>query len=135
MTPNPALSISTREGGSVDFRKSWVSGAQVVGDPATLGRVVRKLLESATRYAINCIELAVTETNGSVALTVDDDGPGIPTADRDGLFYRFIRLDKARDRDHGGAGLGLAMVEEIIEHHMVGCEAYGTDIVRSEGGS
>lgn len=96
---------------------SRVSGAQVTGDPAALSRVVGNLLENASRYATSRIDLALTEANGSVLLTIDDDGPGIPAAARTKVLDRFTRLDEARDRDHGGAGLGLAIAKEIIEYH------------------
>ena len=46
-------------------------------------------------------------------VVVEDDGPGIPPAERDRVFERFTRLDEARDRDAGGAGLGLAIVREL----------------------
>ena len=47
-------------------------------------------------------------------VTVDDDGPGIPAADRERVFRRFTRLDEGRARDAGGAGLGLAIVRELV---------------------
>lgn len=47
-------------------------------------------------------------------VTVTDDGPGIPAVDRDRVFDRFTRLDDARTRDSGGAGLGLAIVRELV---------------------
>jgi signal transduction histidine kinase len=50
-------------------------------------------------------------------LTVDDDGPGIPEDRRDVVFGRFVRLEASRDRDHGGVGLGLAIVAEIVRAH------------------
>ena len=48
---------------------------------------------------------------------VVDDGPGIPAIDRERVFARFTRRDDARDRDSGGAGLGLAIAREIIRRH------------------
>ena len=47
-------------------------------------------------------------------MTVTDDGPGIPAGDRERVFDRFTRLDDARTRDAGGAGLGLAIVRELV---------------------
>jgi signal transduction histidine kinase len=53
-------------------------------------------------------------SNGrDVTLTVDDDGPDVPADQRAGVFQRFVRLDDARTRDHGGAGLGLAVVATV----------------------
>ena len=50
-------------------------------------------------------------------ITVDDDGPGIATADRERVFERFVRLDEARARAEGGTGLGLAIVSEVVAAH------------------
>ena len=60
---------------------------------------------------------AARETDDGVELVVEDDGPGIPSNDRQRIFDRFVRLDEARARDAGGSGLGLAIVEEIVTAH------------------
>jgi signal transduction histidine kinase len=52
-----------------------------------------------------------------VRLRVEDDGPGIPEADRERVLERFVRLDDARARDDGGSGLGLAIVAELVAAH------------------
>ena len=52
-----------------------------------------------------------------IDLSIADDGPGIAREDRKRVFERFTRLDAARNSDEGGAGLGLAIVREIVEHH------------------
>jgi signal transduction histidine kinase len=50
-------------------------------------------------------------------LTVDDDGPGIPEAERNRVLRRFVRLDEARSRNDGGSGLGLSIVDEVARAH------------------
>lgn len=83
-------------------------------DPRALSRVLANLLDNAVRYAESRVTLEVGADDGGVVLTVTDDGPGIPAADRDRVFDRFTRLADARDRDSGGSGLGLAIVRELI---------------------
>ena len=91
---------------------------QLVGDARLLERVVRNLVENARGHAREVVHVSVSTVGEDVAvLTVDDDGPGIPEDRRDAVFGRFVRLEASRDRDHGGVGLGLAIVAEIVRAH------------------
>ncbi len=66
---------------------------RLVGDPGGLSRVLRNLLENAERHATSLIELRVRPDGPNAVVTVGDDGPGIPQADRTRVFDRFVRLD------------------------------------------
>ena len=92
-----------------------VSAARVLGDERMLGRLVRNLVDNAARHANSTVRISVSQREGSSVLTVDDDGAGIPPADRERVFDRFVRLDEGRSRDAGGSGLGLAIVRAIAE--------------------
>jgi len=93
------------------------SPAWTEGEPEALRRVVANLVDNAVRHARGRVELAVTQDGPQALLTVTDDGPGIPAVDRERVFDRFTRLDDARARDAGGAGLGLAIVRELVRRH------------------
>jgi signal transduction histidine kinase len=94
-----------------------VSAGRVDGDAAGLRRVLRNLGDNAARHAAGRLAFSLAERDGLVLLGVDDDGPGIPEADRERVFERFVRLDDARARDDGGSGLGLAIVAELARAH------------------
>jgi signal transduction histidine kinase len=95
-----------------------VRPAQVRGDPGQLRRAVANLLDNAVRHARDRIVVTLDERpDGGVELTVADDGPGVPPADRDRIFERFPRLDDARSAQDGGAGLGLAIARDIAVRH------------------
>jgi signal transduction histidine kinase len=96
---------------------SAVSAGQVLGDQASLRRMILNLGENAARYAKTRIDLAVQDAGDEVVLTVCDDGPGLPAEDRERVFERFVRLASARSRDDGGSGLGLAIVAEVTRTH------------------
>lgn len=92
----------------------------VYGDALDLGRALTNLVDNAVRHAAATVELALRTTGApapAALITVTDDGPGIPEADRERVFNRFTRLDSARSRDDGGAGLGLAIVRETVRAH------------------
>lgn len=86
----------------------------VLGDHDELLRVLSNLVDNGLRHASGRVELSTERRGGRVALLVDDDGPGVPAADRERVLQRFTRLDEARARDAGGSGLGLAIVRELL---------------------
>ncbi|MEV5967413.1 ATP-binding protein [Kribbella sp. NPDC051952] len=90
---------------------------RVVGDPLRLSQVIRNLVDNAARAAHSSVRLATAEQNGRAVITIEDDGDGIPAADRVRVFERFVRLDTSRARASGGSGLGLAIVHEITKAH------------------
>lgn len=92
-------------------------GVQMRGDGELLRRMVMNLLDNAVRYSPDGSAVAVTVavSPGGITLTVDDEGPGIPEAKRDGVFERFVRLETARPTT--GGGLGLPIARWIAEQH------------------
>ncbi|QEC50381.1 HAMP domain-containing protein [Baekduia soli] len=102
-------------------------------DPDRLAQSLRNLLRNAIVHTEpgGLVRLGVREHGDRIWFLVDDDGPGVPVADRARVFDRFARLDAARGRDRGGAGLGLSIVQAIAQAH--GGEAW---VARSpEGGA
>jgi heavy metal sensor kinase len=91
----------------------------VQGDRARLKQVVVNLLDNAIKYTARggTIQLNVTRQNGHAILDVVDSGIGIPAESVPHVFERFFRVDKARSRDEGGAGLGLSIVKSICTAH------------------
>jgi signal transduction histidine kinase len=94
-----------------------VTPVRVSGDPHHLHRIVRNLVDNASRHARRRIVITLTGPGDGAELVVADDGPGIPEADRDRVFERFVRLDEGRSRDRGGAGLGLPIARELARVH------------------
>lgn len=109
--------VRRHRGGSVTIDASGVSAGRVRGDPAGLVRLVGNLLDNAVRHAERTVTVRLRTADGVVTLTVADDGSGVPPADRERIFERFTRLDEARSRDAGGAGLGLAIVRDVARMH------------------
>ena len=104
-----------------------VHPVRVLGDAPQLGRVVRNLADNAARHATAVVSLTATVQGGTAVVVVSDDGPGVPPADHERIFQRFVRLDTDRSRAAGGSGLGLAIVAEIVAAHggTVGVESGG----------
>ncbi|MEM7324969.1 MAG: HAMP domain-containing sensor histidine kinase [Actinomycetota bacterium] len=92
----------------------------VTGDPSQLHQAVLNLAANACHHtpAGTPVELAVVAENDRVRVSVTDHGPGVDPADADQLFLPFTRGDSSRSRrSHDGAGLGLALVHQIVERH------------------
>jgi signal transduction histidine kinase len=103
--------------GQVKVSVGGVGAARLTGDEAQLTRVVANLADNAERHARSRVEFAVAQRDDGVRLTVTDDGPGVAPEDRQRIFERFVRLDSARTHQGAGAGLGLAIVREIVHAH------------------
>lgn len=103
---------------SIDF-KTVLSPAPVLGDAGRLSQIVSNLLENALRYTPNGgqVFLRVREERESAVLEVADTGSGIAADDLRHVFTRFWRGEKSRSRETGGAGIGLAIVAELVHAH------------------
>ncbi|MER6185490.1 HAMP domain-containing sensor histidine kinase [Streptomyces sp. NPDC001652] len=90
---------------------------EVAGSRSRLGRVIGNLLDNAQRHARSAVGVTVRRDGSWAVVEVADDGEGVAEADRERIFERFVRLDEARSRDDGGAGLGLAIARDVAARH------------------
>lgn len=88
-------------------------------DPDMLGRAVLNLVDNAVKYnrAGGAVRIEAESTSTGIVIRVSDTGQGIPEQHLPRIFERFYRVDKARSRAAGGAGLGLAIVQSIVDAH------------------
>ncbi|MGW3653366.1 ATP-binding protein [Streptomyces sp. NPDC000878] len=93
------------------------AGVEVAGSRGQLGRLVANLLDNAQRHARSAVTVDVRREGERAVVEVADDGDGVPEGDRERVFERFVRLDDARSRDDGGAGLGLAIARDVAVRH------------------
>ena len=82
-------------------------------------RALANLIDNAVRYSDpdSQVTVIVEDLSGSVALSVRDEGVGIPRTELERVFERFYRVDRARSRETGGTGLGLAIVRHVAGNH------------------
>jgi two-component system OmpR family sensor kinase len=90
---------------------------RIEGDTRLLARAVGNLLRNAAKYCGREIVLSARRESGLVVIAVEDDGPGIPEAERERVFEPFFRLDRSRDRATGGFGLGLSIARKAVLLH------------------
>ncbi|KUL20935.1 sensor histidine kinase [Streptomyces regalis] len=106
--------------GEAEGRAGVTVDAQVVtvaGSRGQIGRVLTNLLDNAQRHARSAVTVTVRKGGAWAVVAVADDGDGVAEADRERIFERFVRLDEARSRDDGGAGLGLAIARDVAVRH------------------
>ncbi|MCX5077352.1 sensor histidine kinase [Streptomyces sp. NPDC054949] len=114
--------VEARAGDRVPVGTALTAGIRVTGNELWLIRIVTNLLDNAQRFAEERVDVVLRTAPGVdgapvAVLEIVDDGPGIPPAERERVFERFTRLDDARSRDQGGAGLGLAIARDLAAHH------------------
>ena len=86
------------------------------GRPLALKRSFENIIQNGLKYGKN-VYVDVQKGNNRILVTVDDDGPGIPEDQYKNVFKPFFRLDKSRSLNQSGIGLGLAIVEDVINSH------------------
>ena len=93
--------------------------ALIIGSDTLIYRMIFNLTENAVRYTRrdSVINISIVCNENDVQIRVRDNGHGIPEQYRESIFQPFFRVDKARSREHGGVGLGLALVWEIAALH------------------
>jgi signal transduction histidine kinase len=109
----------------LDISVTVPGGLAVTGHEQHLRRALGNVVSNAARYAerriaIDARHLGEQDASGNVLavrITISDDGPGIPEADRERVLGRFVRLDSSRSRGTGSSGLGLAIASEIVTAH------------------
>ncbi|MEV0439336.1 HAMP domain-containing sensor histidine kinase [Streptomyces spectabilis] len=94
-----------------------LESVEVAGSRGQLTRVLGNLVTNAQRHARSRITVTTRDDGAWAVLEVADDGDGVPPAERERIFERFVRLDDARSRDEGGAGLGLAIARDVAGRH------------------
>lgn len=97
----------------------------MLGDRVALRRIIANLIDNALKYGY-AAHVSLRDEAGHLVLTVDDEGPGIPSDQRKAMLEPFTRLDASRNRRTGGAGLGLAVVRTLVEAHNGGIEIADT---------
>ena len=96
------------------FTVEVAEGLDVWADRRLLRRVLRNLLQNAARHAAASVRLEAEASEDGVRVAVEDDGPGVPPAERERIFEPFVQLDPSRA---GGHGLGLSIVRGVLARH------------------
>ena len=112
------LALLGKEKG-IELRSEIEENLQLWGDENALHRLLIIILDNAIKYspANTCINFVAAKSKNSLLLVVQDQGCGISDEDKEKVFDRFYRVDKARSRGQGGLGLGLSLAQAIVQQH------------------
>jgi signal transduction histidine kinase len=109
--------VAERRGQSLEASFQCDDGASsVLGDPVSLRRLVANLLDNALRFGTRA-KISLGVSGKWLIFDVEDDGPGIPLAQRKLVFEPLYRVETSRSRETGGSGLGLAIAKQIVDAH------------------
>jgi signal transduction histidine kinase len=110
-----ALHAPVAEDTNISLSARITPTTPVSADPHLLLEALSNLIDNAIKFARSAVSVAVIEADGGVILSISDDGPGIPTDERDAVLQRFYR--RSADRERPGVGLGLSVVAAILHLH------------------
>ena len=98
---------------------SGLSGIKLIGNRVMLYRAMSNLIENAAKYnrENGSISISASRQEENIIIKISDTGIGIPEEECERIFEPFYRVDQSRSRSVGGAGLGLALVKDIVEKH------------------
>jgi two-component system, OmpR family, osmolarity sensor histidine kinase EnvZ len=89
----------------------------VVVRPSAFRRLIDNIVSNAVRYGGGHVSIHAERREGWTTIIVDDNGPGIPGAEREAVFRAFYRRDEARNQDTPGTGLGLSVARDVARSH------------------
>ena len=99
-----------------NFKISEVDGIILKGRPLALKRSFENIIQNGLTYG-NKVNVKIQKSSNRALIIFEDDGPGIPEDQYKNVFKPFFRLDKSRSLNKSGVGLGLAIVEDVINSH------------------
>lgn len=104
---------------NVTLRATLAPSVTVEGDPDAISQIVLNLLDNAVKYgpAGQEVEVIVEASAGTARIVVSDSGPGVPSRDRKRIWRRYERLERDSSRAVAGAGIGLAVVQDLVTLH------------------
>lgn len=103
---------------NIDLMIETLPEVIVMGDKVRLQQLFTNLIDNAIKYTPKgSIQVSVERNKGNVIVKIKDTGIGIPKEEQENIFKRFYRVDKSRSKETGGVGLGLSIVQWIVQAH------------------